>query len=90
MTGWVHEHRQPVSADNPFVVLQENFSRQVVAALDAFRDLRDGFSEATFLTVYGSPAVQAWFGIDYAPTNVCEKPERAPCTVNWCSAGSPN
>ena len=64
MTGWVHEHRQPVSADNPFVVLQENFSRQVVAALDAFRDLRDGFSEATFLTVYGSPAVQAWFGID--------------------------
>ena len=64
MAGWVHEHRKPVSADNPFLVLQENFSRQVVAALDAFRDLRDGLSEATFLTVYGSPAVQAWFGID--------------------------
>lgn len=64
MAGWVHEHRKPVSADNPFLALQESFSRQVVAALDAFRDLRDGLSEATFLTVYGSPAVQAWFGID--------------------------
>ena len=64
MAGWVHEHRKPASADNPFLALQESFSRQVVAALDAFRDLRDGLSEATFLTVYGSPAVQAWFGID--------------------------
>ena len=64
IAGWVREHRKPVSADNPFLALQENFSRQVVAALDAFRDLRDGLSEATFLTVYGSPAIQAWFGID--------------------------
>ena len=42
MAGWVHEHRKPVSADNPFLALQENFSRQIVTALDAFRDLRDG------------------------------------------------
>ena len=44
MVGWVREHRKPVSADNPFLTLQENFSRQIIAALDAFRDLRDGLT----------------------------------------------
>lgn len=73
MAGWVREHRKPVTADNPFLALQENFSRQVVAALDAYRDLRDGLSETTFLTVYGSPAVQAWFGIDPASTQGLRK-----------------
>jgi hypothetical protein len=73
MAGWVREHRKPMSADNLFLVLQENFSRQVIAALDAFRDLRDGLSEATFLTVYGLPAVQAWFGIDPTSTQRLRK-----------------
>jgi hypothetical protein len=64
MAGWVRENRKPVTADNPFLALQENFSRQVVTALDAFREFRDGLAEAIFLNVYGLPAVQAWFGID--------------------------
>jgi hypothetical protein len=64
MVGWVREHRKPVSTDNPFLALQENFSRQIIAALDAYRDLRDGLTEAIFLAVYGSPIVQAWFGVD--------------------------
>ena len=31
----VRRDRKPVEADNPFVALQENVSRQIVAALDA-------------------------------------------------------
>ena len=72
MGGWVREHRKPVGADNPFLALQENLSRQVVAALDAYRDLRDGLTEATFLAVYGSPIVQAGFGVDPS----CDQPLR--------------
>jgi hypothetical protein len=64
LAAWTREHRNPVSAANPFLAAQENVSRQIIAALDAYRDLRDGLVESTFLTVYGSPAVQAWFGID--------------------------
>ena len=64
LAGWMREHRKPVSADNPFLAAQESLSRQIVTALDALRDLRDGLSEATFLAIYGSPVVQAWFGVD--------------------------
>jgi hypothetical protein len=73
LAGWVREHRSAVSADNPFLVMQESLSRQIIAALDAWRDLRDGWTEATFLAVYGSPAVQAWFGIDPESTQHLRK-----------------
>ncbi|MFY9736147.1 MAG: DUF3141 domain-containing protein, partial [Rhodoplanes sp.] len=75
LAGWVREHRTPVNQDNPFLAAQEQFSRQMVAALDAFRDSRDGLVEQIFLAVYGSPAVQAWFGIDPSST---EPLRRAP------------
>ena len=73
LAGWMREHRKPASADNPFLAVQENLSRQIVSALDAFRDLRDGMSEAMFLAFYGSPAVQAWFGIDPSSTEPLRK-----------------
>src|SRR5712672_2285134 len=44
--------------------LQDNFSRQMVAALDAWRDASETVAERTFLTVYGSPTLQAAAGID--------------------------
>ena len=52
--------------DNPFVAMQENASRQIVAALDAWRDLSEAMVERTFLAVYGSPTLQAAVGIDPA------------------------
>lgn len=69
---WVRENRRPVDADNPFVVAQEAVSKQIVAGLDAWRDLRDGMTETVFRSFYGSPFVQAFFGIDPAS----EKPLR--------------
>jgi hypothetical protein len=73
LAGFVREHRHSVSADNPFLAMQENFSRQMIAALDAWRDLRDGWIEAVFLAVYGAPAVQAWYGIDPTSTQSLRK-----------------
>jgi pimeloyl-ACP methyl ester carboxylesterase len=58
------EDRKPVSKDNPFMAFQEQVSKQVVHALDSWRDSQEALSEAVFLAVYGSPAVQAAVGID--------------------------
>src|ERR1700731_794465 len=63
----VTEDRKPVSKDNPFMAFQEQVSKQIVHALDSWRDSQETLSEATFLAVYGSPALQAAVGI-YSPT----------------------
>jgi pimeloyl-ACP methyl ester carboxylesterase len=65
--------RRPLAADNPFVALQESVSKQMVAALDGWRDFIEAATERTFLTVYGSPALQAAVGIDPADTRPLRK-----------------
>lgn len=64
MAGYAREDRKQASKDNPFIAFQEQVSRQIVHALDAWRDSQEALSEATFLAVYGSPALQAAVGID--------------------------
>jgi hypothetical protein len=59
----VRKARKPVSDDNWLVKQQENYSGSVVAALDGFRDFRDGAIERCFMTFYGSPVVQAMAGL---------------------------
>jgi hypothetical protein len=60
----VRENRQPVRADNPFLMLQEDMSRHAVRILDAWRDAVEKISEQSFLAIYGSPLLQAAVGID--------------------------
>jgi hypothetical protein len=66
MADEVRKNRAPAAPDNPFLALQESASRQIVATLDAWRDLHDAMSESLFLTVYGSPLLEAALGIDPA------------------------
>jgi hypothetical protein len=58
------EERKPAAADNPFLAFQEMMSRQIVSSLDQWRDSQEALSEAMFLAVYGSPALQAAVGVD--------------------------
>jgi hypothetical protein len=60
----VSDERKPVSKDNPFLAFQEQVSKQIVHALDSWRDSQEALSEALFLGIYGSPAVQAAVGVD--------------------------
>jgi len=64
MAEKAREERKPVAVDNPFIGVQEKVSKQIVGALDAWRDSQEALSEAIFLAVYGSPALQAAVGID--------------------------
>ena len=63
LADYARAKRGPVSADNPFVALQQQYSKAMVDALNLFRDLRDDLIERTFHTVYGSPLVQLCCGI---------------------------
>jgi pimeloyl-ACP methyl ester carboxylesterase len=60
----IEDNRKPVSKDNPFLAFQEQISKQIVHALDSWRDAQESLSETLFLNLYGSPAVQAALGID--------------------------
>ena len=58
------EERKPVAKDNPFLAFQERMSKQIVSSLDQWRDSQESLSEAMFLAIYGSPALQAAVGVD--------------------------
>ena len=69
------DDRRPVAADNPFLALQETMSKHIVAGLDAWREMTEAASERIFLSVYGSPALQAAVGIDPSDTRRPRKVE---------------
>lgn len=60
----VRAERRPVDKDNVFLQLQEAWSKQIVTALDNYRDVRDQATENIFLGVYGSPLLQALVGLN--------------------------
>ncbi len=64
LANQVRNNRRPVSASNPFVAIQEGVSKQIVAGLDRWREMIEALAERTFLSVYGSPTLQAAAGID--------------------------
>jgi hypothetical protein len=74
----VRQDRQPVAADNPFLQLEQAASRQIVATLDAWRDVSESWAERTFLSVFGSPMLQAAVGIDPADTRPPRKAGNTP------------
>jgi len=74
----VRKDRRPAAADNPFLALQENASRQIIAALDAWRDMTETLAERTFLAVYGLPTLQAAVGVDPAATRPLRKAAKSP------------
>ena len=78
MTNWAREHRSAAATDNPCLGWQENMSKQIVAALDAWRDARDRAAERTFFAIYGSPTLQSAVGIDPASTQPLRRPAKDP------------
>ncbi len=59
----VRGQRTPAAPDNPLVQAQAMISDFMIAALDGYRDLRDRSLEQIFLTIYGSPLLQALVGL---------------------------
>ncbi|CAH1044940.1 DUF3141 domain-containing protein [Halomonas sp. TD01] len=63
MAETVRRNRQQVGQDNVFKALETMFSDQIVANLNAVRDLRDSTTERLFMDIYGQPLLQAAVGL---------------------------
>jgi Protein of unknown function (DUF3141) len=73
MAQQVRDQRQPVQADNPFLAMERSASQQTVTTLDAWRDWQDRWAEWLFLSIYGTPMLQAAMGIDPAETGAIHR-----------------
>ena len=78
MAEQVRKDRRPVAASNPFVAMQENMSRQIVASLDGWRNMTEAMAERTFLTTYGTPTLQAAAGVDTAANRPLRRAPKSP------------
>jgi len=74
----VRQERKPAAADNPLLAMQETASRQIVQALDRWRDTTEALSERMFLTIYGAPSLQAAVGVDPAENRAPRKAAKNP------------
>ena len=59
----VKKNRQPVSTDNPFLAMEQNFSQTMESMLNAYRDIRDLSQELLFKMIYENPWTQLLFPI---------------------------
>jgi pimeloyl-ACP methyl ester carboxylesterase len=64
----VRAARQPVSADNPLLAMEQATSSWITSWLQAYGEFRDAMTETVFLNTYGSPLLQALVGLGAQPT----------------------
>jgi hypothetical protein len=64
----VRSSRQPVSADNPLLAMEQAASTWITTCLQSWGELRDSMTEAVFLNTYGSPWLQALVGLGIPQT----------------------
>ena len=69
----IRANRKCVNDDNPFLAAQENISKRIETALDSWREASEAWAERMFLTVYGSPTLQAAVGVDPSGTKRLRK-----------------
>jgi hypothetical protein len=71
-------NRRPVAQDNPFLLMQEVVSEQIVNFLDFYRELRDSMTEWFFFAMYSSPILQGLLGTNAAAGQPRQKPGLTP------------
>lgn len=55
----VRANRKKVDENNPFLLMERTFVRNLHDYFDLYRDMRDGMVETTFNLIYGSPLMRA-------------------------------
>lgn len=63
----VQNHRQPAAPNNPFVAMEETFSRLTTLGLNYYRDTRDQTQEYLFKSIYDNPWTRLWWGVPDVP-----------------------
>jgi pimeloyl-ACP methyl ester carboxylesterase len=78
MADRVKRDRKAAAPENTFMQMQESLSRQIVAGLDSWRDMMEKSAERSFLSIYGSPVLQAACGIE--TDNPAQSMRKAPAS----------
>ena len=76
MANEVRANRKPVSPDNPLLAMEKQASSWITAALESWGEIRDSMTEASFLTTYGSPILQAMVGLGAPQDQTPQRIER--------------
>jgi hypothetical protein len=63
LAAQVRADRRPVRSDNPFALLERTAAGWIETSLKAWGEARDSWQESLFLSVYGSPLLQAAVGL---------------------------
>ncbi len=58
------KQRRTISRDNPLLRIQKTFSKEMIIALNNWRDLRDKSLELIFQSIYSAPLLQALAGAE--------------------------
>jgi len=74
----VRANRKIVNGDNPYLAAQETMSKRIEGALDSWREASEALAERMFLTIYGSPTLQAAVGVDPTGTKRLRKAAKNP------------
>ena len=69
----VRQHRHPASEDNAFLLLEQAVSKQIVATLNYYRDLRDSWVVQMVKLAYGPLGLGAFFPPEPPPEARAEK-----------------
>src|ERR1700730_9005219 len=69
----VRRDRRPVSPENPFLAFEHMMSDMIASGLEMWGNARDAATEAFFFHTYGSPIVQAMFGLRADNTSVTRR-----------------
>ena len=86
LADYVRTERAPISAGNPYIEMQQQFSKTMVDAFNLFRDFRDDQVERTFHAVFGSPLVQAACGISSHDGPPRQRPGLSPSVLATAEA----
>ena len=76
----VRAERTVPAPANPYVAMQEQFSRAMIQALNVYGDTRDRLEEQMFHAMWGSPVVQAWCGVSQNGGPPRQRPGQSPST----------
>jgi hypothetical protein len=69
----VRRDRRPASPENPFLAFEHMMSDMIASGLEIWGNARDAATEAFFFNTYGSPIVQAMFGLRADNTSVTRR-----------------
>jgi pimeloyl-ACP methyl ester carboxylesterase len=77
MAEQVRRSRKTAASDNPFLNLQQIMSRNIVAALDGWRQINETLAENAFIAFFGSPILQSILGVENGSRQPLRRPSKS-------------